>query len=306
MLCGAPETAMSASMNEHQELRLSIGMPVYNGAATLEAAIRSVLDQSEPNIEIILSDNGSTDATAAIAQRLADQDKRLRYIRQPVPLSPTENFAFVLNQAKAPYFMWAAHDDLRDLDTAQRLLEALDHNPGAILAFGDLVELLNGVPNGRILHFANADLSKSARLRQMAFGPLHHLYGIWRTQALRRIEWQHVDWWHDTPLMMAASMLGDFVHVPGPRFFYQFNPRPFFGWRHQPGMAGLRHSALEMLKRTGELVRLVYLCGWSVWQVAGPWRGLEAALYGAIKIITQVSGFVWRRVTGASASVGRA
>ncbi len=65
-----------------QEPLVSVIIPVYNGAATLRRCIRSVLEQTFQNIEIIVVDDGSTDRTPAILEALAVSDPRLRVIRQ--------------------------------------------------------------------------------------------------------------------------------------------------------------------------------------------------------------------------------
>lgn len=93
--------------------RVSIGVPVYNGATLLAGALDSILGQDFTDFEVIVSDNASTDATADIARAYADADPRVRYIRQPVNLGALRNFAFVLDQAIGEYFLWAAVDDTR-------------------------------------------------------------------------------------------------------------------------------------------------------------------------------------------------
>jgi glycosyltransferase involved in cell wall biosynthesis len=275
-------------------------MPVYNGAALLEASVRSVQEQTLSDLEIVISDNASTDGTEALCRRLAAGDPRIRYFRQPVGLSPTDNFRFVLAEARAPYFMWAAHDDLRDPDAGAALVAALEAQPGAILAFGDLLQVIDGAHVPWPLDFETAGLGRSARLWRGATRQLHHLYGVWRTDGLRRIDWKHVDWWHDTPLMMAAAMLGDFVKVAGARFIYLYNPRPFFDWRRKPGPHSLGRDMREIAVRARELGRLVWLSGLTVGRAAGPLRGAEAALYTAVKVAIQIGGFLWRRLPGIS------
>jgi glycosyltransferase involved in cell wall biosynthesis len=119
-------------------MKVSVGVPVFNGAASLSTALNNILDQTVRDIEIIISDNASTDATAEICRDITSRDPRIRYFRQPQTINATENFRFVLSQARAPYFMWAAHDDTRDLDYIEKLLRALEDNPNAVLAFGDV------------------------------------------------------------------------------------------------------------------------------------------------------------------------
>ncbi len=60
----------------------SVIIPSYNYAAFLAEAVNSALRQSHSNIEVIIVDDGSTDNTAAIAQRLMQEDVRVRYVYQ--------------------------------------------------------------------------------------------------------------------------------------------------------------------------------------------------------------------------------
>lgn len=64
-------------------VRLSIVVPVYNAAATLERCVRSILAQDFPEYELILCDDGSTDESAALCERLAAGDRRIRVLHKP-------------------------------------------------------------------------------------------------------------------------------------------------------------------------------------------------------------------------------
>lgn len=61
---------------------VSIGMPIFNSDRTARQAIDSVLAQSVTDFELIISDNASTDLTAAICNEYAQKDRRIRYLRQ--------------------------------------------------------------------------------------------------------------------------------------------------------------------------------------------------------------------------------
>lgn len=90
---------------------ISVGMPVYNGDAFLKDALNSLLAQTYSNLEIIISDNCSTDKTRQICLEYEAKDSRIRYVRQAQNIGATANFNYVLRQARGEYFMWAAHDD---------------------------------------------------------------------------------------------------------------------------------------------------------------------------------------------------
>lgn len=63
--------------------RVSVIIPTFNRVATLPRAIRSVLDQTHPAHEIIIVDDGSTDATSQLVGLLIAEDERIRYVKQP-------------------------------------------------------------------------------------------------------------------------------------------------------------------------------------------------------------------------------
>lgn len=62
--------------------RVSVVMPAWNAAATIERSIESVLTQDHAHLELVVVDDGSTDATADIVTRLATGDARVRLLRQ--------------------------------------------------------------------------------------------------------------------------------------------------------------------------------------------------------------------------------
>lgn len=113
---------------------LSIGLPVYNGGTDLAAALAALRAQDFADFELILADNASTDSTEATCRAAAAADARIRYVRHAENRGAEANFAFVLGQARAPLFMWAAADDQWSPDFASRCVSFLQANPGHVSA----------------------------------------------------------------------------------------------------------------------------------------------------------------------------
>ena len=97
-------------MSEETPL-VSIGIPTYNRERLIGRAIESALNQDYPNIEIVISDNASTDATSEVCRRYAQEQPNVRYVRQPRNLGAIRNFDAVLRQSSGQFFMWLGDDD---------------------------------------------------------------------------------------------------------------------------------------------------------------------------------------------------
>ena len=111
--------------------KVSIGIPVFNGAKTLAKTIEAAINQDYKNLEIIISDNCSTDETQLIAEEFQKKDSRIRYIRQEINYGMTANFSKVFENSTGEFFMWAAHDDQHEPTFISRCLPLLLSNPEA-------------------------------------------------------------------------------------------------------------------------------------------------------------------------------
>jgi len=105
---------------------VTIGIPTYNRASgyfkeTLECA----LAQTYPNMEVVISDNCSTDNTDELVRGYTDL--RIKYIKQPKPLAPTDNFNYILNNANGDYFLLLHDDDLIDRDFVEICMRFADN-----------------------------------------------------------------------------------------------------------------------------------------------------------------------------------
>ena len=122
--------------------RVSIGVPVYNGVSLIQESLDCIASQSFRDIEVIISDNGSTDGTSKICAEFVAKDSRFKHIRHDKVMDVMLNFAFVRDQAKSPLFMWRAYDDLSSHNYIEELVKVFDQAPETLLAVGNVSQEL--------------------------------------------------------------------------------------------------------------------------------------------------------------------
>lgn len=90
---------------------LSVLVPAYNRERYLETCVKSALLQPFHDLEVVIADNSSTDATYEIAMRLAQEDARVKVIRHERNMGPIPNWKSCLEEARGAYIHWLWSDD---------------------------------------------------------------------------------------------------------------------------------------------------------------------------------------------------
>ena len=103
---------------------VSIVVPVYNCERYLHACIRSILEQSYSNIEVILVDDGATDNSGAICDEYVSDSRVKVFHQENAGVSKTRNFG--IGQATGEYIMFVDSDDTIDSDMVEVLVRALE------------------------------------------------------------------------------------------------------------------------------------------------------------------------------------
>jgi glycosyltransferase involved in cell wall biosynthesis len=107
--------------------RLTIAIPTVNRAGLLSRAIESALAQTSPDIEILVSDNGSTDETPAVMNRYAGRG--LRTFRHEKTVNAARHGQFLMEQAHGEYFLGLSDDDFLEPEFAVEVLALFDRHP---------------------------------------------------------------------------------------------------------------------------------------------------------------------------------
>ena len=197
--------------------RLSVGLPVYNGEQFLGQALDSLLGQTYADFELIISDNASTDGTADICLRYAEQDARIRYVRQARNIGLIANHDFVMEEARGELFKCAAGDDLYGRELLAKCVEALDADPQAVLAhsWSVVIDESGGVLGTFGRGVAMDSVRAPDRFHNVLFHGCHdYEYGVMRTesvrQMMRRGSYHHADRTFNAEL----ALYGRFLLVP--------------------------------------------------------------------------------------------
>jgi glycosyltransferase involved in cell wall biosynthesis len=107
--------------------RLTIAIPTLNRAGLLGRAIDSALAQTSQDVEIIVSDNASTDETPQVLRRYTDRG--IRVFRQAKTIPASQNGAFLIGEARGEFFVGLSDDDYLEPDFAAKVLALYDRHP---------------------------------------------------------------------------------------------------------------------------------------------------------------------------------
>jgi glycosyltransferase involved in cell wall biosynthesis len=171
---------------------VTIGMAVYNGERYIQEALDSVLAQPYRNIEVIVADDASVDATATVCEDYARRDGRIRVHRHRRNIGMSANFDWVLAEARGTYFTYLAQDDGLEPAFLPRTVDYLDAHPDVVLC-GSAMKLIDdrGHPLGDLRLDVLSPALDWRRVRPRFFcyesAPriVFTLYGLYRRAALR-------------------------------------------------------------------------------------------------------------------------
>lgn len=116
-------------------MKVSVLIPTYNSKRYLSECLDTVLTQDFADMEILISDDKSTDGTLKVIEAYAARDHRIRWWQNPENLGFVANHNCCLLQARGDYVKFIHADDrLLSVSAIRKLAAALDENPTAVLA----------------------------------------------------------------------------------------------------------------------------------------------------------------------------
>lgn len=210
--------------------RVTIGVPLYNAAKYLRQALDSLLAQTFTDFEIIISDNGSTDATPDIIQEYIARDPRIRAVRNEVNRGLVWNHLRAESLARGEYFIFGPQDDWFAPTYVEQCVNALDADPElayvcaeTILVDEDGAVIGRDVPRQRFDH-----RSPSVRFYDMLItrGGIN-FYGMTRSALRRRIgRWPRVPR-GERVVVAELALWGPFRVLEGDHYFRRIHDGQF-------------------------------------------------------------------------------
>jgi glycosyltransferase involved in cell wall biosynthesis len=207
---------------------VSIGMPVYNAAHSLRSALESLLAQDYKNFELIVSDNRSTDSTQEICLDHAAKDKRIRYHRNKTNIGIINNFNKAFELSQGEYFMWAAHDDLKEPNYISSCLKIMEDNPNVILCCSKTLLKPNGNLKELKVNFSTMGMPAFNRFHKILWGTsCASIYGLMRSDVLKQTGLMRNVTGCDNVLLGELSLIGEFYQLPLFLFTQKVRPGSF-------------------------------------------------------------------------------
>lgn len=151
--------------------RVSVVMPAYNCGRYIRQAIDSVLGQTEPDLELIVVDDGSTDDTPALVQAAAAADPRIRVVRQRNSGKPAIPRNRGIRETRGEVVCFLDADDVWRPEKVRTGLSILDEQSDVDLLFHD-VEYMgeDGALSGRYCCLGSTDFAQRVLTRSRSLG----------------------------------------------------------------------------------------------------------------------------------------
>jgi glycosyltransferase involved in cell wall biosynthesis len=198
---------------------VSIGLPVRNGERTIESVVRSVLTQDHGRLELVISDNASTDRTEEVCRDLAARDWRILYHRQPLNIGLLNNFTATIQLASGSFFRWIGDDDWLAPNYVSRCLAEFDAHSELVLVT-TRIQYIKPDGSDYLSHYQGTALSSPSaldrfvELMRLSEGlPLDPLYAMVRRSTVVAISRRNMIR-EDEVFAVKLALTGPWGHVP--------------------------------------------------------------------------------------------
>lgn len=193
---------------------VSVVMPVHNGKKYVEESIRSCLDQTYQNVEIVVVDDKSTDGTLEIVQKLEKENPKLKVI----PVEKQNGLGDVINigikAAKGKYIARLDADDVMYPTRLEKQVDFLEAN-SEVVALGGQIDIIDAI--GKITGQWEYILDdEGIKNNQFIYQPFAHPAVTMRKSAIEKVGYYPEGIWkvEDVKFFFILSQVGKFANLP--------------------------------------------------------------------------------------------
>ena len=193
--------------------KITVGVPAYNEEKNISATLDALLIQDYENVEIIVSDNCSTDGTVGIVRDYIKRHSNIQLVQQPTNLGSLENFNSLIRRANSEYFMFMGSHDLISENYISSLIRCLESNENSVLAFGKTTWIdYSGKELRNLTSYVDTSgLSPITRFNLTFWSNQNAIYGVFRLGFLKKTRLQLPVFAPGGIMLCELSLLGDFV-----------------------------------------------------------------------------------------------
>ncbi len=193
---------------------VSIGVPVYRGAAFVAEALAAIRDQTHRNIDVLISVDGADHESAAVCDPFIRHDSRFRMVVQDQRLGWDGNINYLMAQSRGDFWYFHQQDDLVSTRYVDVLLAHALAHPQAAVVYSDLATI------GRLRRTMHQNSILGGPLVREMTLMLHHFtaiafHGLVRARALQiagRVKSNHIESFAADVVWMASVLRAGELH----------------------------------------------------------------------------------------------
>ena len=202
-----------------EKKKISIVLPVYNGAGYLAESIESVLNQTYANWELIIVNDCSTDNSLATALDYATKDARIKVFSniENLKLPNTLNVGF--EHASGEYYTWTSDDNKYKPDALHVMAENLEKDPSAVMVYANYTTIDS---NGNLIESV-----KKPEPKYMFAGNVVGACFLYTAEAAKKVGQYDADVFlaEDYDFWIRLYKAGKVLHIGDDLYYYRIHEK---------------------------------------------------------------------------------
>ena len=200
--------------NKTKQPLVSVLVPVYNGSDYIQEAVDSILKSSYKNLEVLLINDGSTDASLKLCRELDQKYQQVRTFSFRKNKGMTHALNFGVKKAKGKYIARINQDDIMTVDRLKKQVTFLETNLDHVVVGGAIQLFTWDDPNYELLHFPLTD--KKIRAQWMVFSPYSDPTVMYHKSAWLKTKGYDQNYWpaDDVYMWYQLGLVGKLANLP--------------------------------------------------------------------------------------------